>query len=120
MITDFSKLVLETARAFQIDPTEILGHCRKKNPSMARHVVMALWADDHAFQDAADRCRRRCHNTAMFASAKVFARAQLDESFARMVAEISRRCQYGAEEIGEPLPPSEENEEKRNFFIEPG
>jgi len=53
----------------------------------------------------------------MFASAKVCAMAQIDVSFARMVAGISARCQCGA---GGTLPESEEKEEKRNFFIEPG
>jgi len=120
MIVDFDLLVRETADAFGIDPHEVLGLSRKKTEALARHVVMALWADDHAYQDTVDRCRRRCHNTAMFASAKVFAMAQIDVSFARMVAGISARCQCGAKETSGTLPENEEKEENRKFFVDLG
>jgi len=117
MIVDFDLLIRETANALGVSPSDILGASRKKNPSLARHVVMALWADDHPYQDAADRCGRNCHSTVIFAREKIFHASQLDESFSRLVREISRRCQYGAEELGK-LPEDEENEGNRKFVIE--
>lgn len=117
MILDFDMLVVETANAFGVSVSDILGVSRKKNPSFARHVVMALWADDHPYQDAADRCNRNCHSTVIFAREKIFHASQLDESFSRLVRAISQRCQYGAEEPGE-LPEDEEKEGNRKFVIE--
>ncbi len=117
MILKFDLLVEETANALGVSVSDILGASRKKNPSLARHVVMALWADDHPYQDAANRCHRNCHSTVIFAREKIFHASQLDESFSRLVREISRRCQYGAEEPGE-LPEDEEKEGNRKFVIE--
>lgn len=97
MITDFDKLVDETARAFNVPPDEILGASRKHDPAMARHVVMALWSDYHPFQDAANRCNRNCHNSAMYARERVLNRAGYDADFARVVAGISARCKQAEE-----------------------
>ena len=62
--------------------------------ALARQVVMALWSDHHAFQDATNRVNRTCHNTAMYARERVLNRAELDPNFARIVAGIAARCQH--------------------------
>ena len=96
MITDFDLLLAETEAAFRVGREEILGPTRKKAPALARHVVMALWADDHAFQDAANRCNRGCHSTAMWARERVLNLSALDESFGEIVSEIRRKSQHGS------------------------
>jgi chromosomal replication initiation ATPase DnaA len=109
MITDFDLLLTETEAAFQVGREEILGPTRKKTPALARHVVMALWADDHAFQDAANRCNRGCHSTAMWARERVLSMAELDPSFASMINAIYHKCQWRAEEP-EAIEPEKETE----------
>jgi chromosomal replication initiation ATPase DnaA len=94
MITDFDLLLAETEAAFHVGREEILGPTRKKTPALARHVVMALWADDHAFQDAANRCNRGCHSTAMWARERVLNLSVLDESFGEIVSEIRWKSQH--------------------------
>jgi chromosomal replication initiation ATPase DnaA len=94
MITDFDLLLAETARTFDVSTEEILGPSRHQTISLARHVVMALWSDHHSFPESAARCRRVCHNSAMYAREKVLNRAELDANFARLVAGISNRCQH--------------------------
>jgi len=112
MIADFDLLVEETALAFKVDREDILGPGRTKTPSLARHVVMAAWADYHSYQDAADRCNRLSHATAMWARERVLNMAGLDQSFAMMIAEIYRKCQYGSGEMKEPEAVEPENESK--------
>ena len=112
MIADFNLLLEETAKALQVDAADILGPKRTKHASLARHVVMAIWADYHPFQDAANRCNRGCHSTAMWARERVLNAAGLDKSFAFMVSEISRRCQYAPETIQ----PECEQEEKAKYL----
>jgi chromosomal replication initiation ATPase DnaA len=102
MITDFQKLLAETARVFDVTPEVILAKGRKKEIALARQVVMALWSDHHSFQDAANRVNLTCHNTAMYARERILNRAELDPNFARIVAGIAARCQHTAEEP-EPL-----------------
>ena len=97
MITDFDKLLTETARVFDVTPEAILAKGRKKTIALARQVVMALWSDHHAYQDATNRVNRTCHNTAMYARERVLNRAEFDPAFGRIVAEISARCQHTAE-----------------------
>ena len=109
MIVDFDLLLSETAKAFQIGAEDILGPRRTMTASMARHVVMALWADHHPYQDASNRCNRRCHSTSMWARQRVLNAAEIDPSFALLVAGISKRCQHGASE----LPEAETKEEER-------
>lgn len=99
MIMDFDLLVLETSLAFDIPTDEILSSSRKKEATLARHVVMTLWADDHSFQDTANRCKRGCHSTVIHAREKILNKAGLDHSLAYMMSKISSRCQYGADEI---------------------
>ena len=94
MIANFDKLLTETARAFDVTEDGILGPTRHKTMALARQVVMALWSDHHAFQDATNRCNRTCHNTAMYARERVLNRAELDPNFARIVAGIAARCQH--------------------------
>lgn len=94
MITDFQKLLTETARAFDVTPEVILAKGRKKEIALARQVVMALWSDHHSFQDATNRVNRTCHNTAMYARERIINRAELDPNFARLVAGIAARCQH--------------------------
>lgn len=108
MITNFDLLVTETALVFDIPADEILGHSRKKEVTLARHVVMTLWADDHSYKDTANRCERGCHSTVIHAREKILNKAGLDHSLAYMMSKISRRCQYGADEINE----AEEEEEE--------
>ena len=94
MITDFDLLLAETARTFDVSTEAILGPSRHQTISLARHVVMALWSDHHSFPESAARCRRVCHNSAMYAREKVLNRAELDANFARLVAGIADRCQH--------------------------
>ena len=112
MITDFDLLVTETARVFNISADEVLSSSRKKEPTRARHVVMALWADDHSFQDTANRCGRKCHSTVIHAREKLLNRAGIDESLASIVETISKRCQYDAN------PSAIEELEEKSKFIE--
>ena len=112
MIADFNLLLEETAKMFRVEPSDILGPKRTKHASLARHVVMSIWADYHPYQDAANRCNRGCHSTAMWARERVLNAAGLDKSFAAMVSEISRRCQYAPETIQ----PECEQEEKAKFL----
>ena len=97
MITDFQKLLAETARVFDVTPEVILAKGRKKEIALARQVVMALWSDHHSFQDATNRVNRTCHNTAMYARERIINRAELDPNFARLVAGIAARCQHTVE-----------------------
>ena len=108
MITDFYKLVDQTALMFDVHPDEILGPSRKKEPSRARHVVMALWADHHSYQDAANRCGRKCHSTVIHAREKILNKAGIDQSLANMLEMIVARCQYGASEETTSEPRNEE------------
>lgn len=94
MITDFQKLLAETAHVFDVTPEIILAKGRKKEIALARQVVMALWSDHHSFQDATNRVNRTCHNTAMYARERILNRAELDPNFARIVAGIAARCQH--------------------------
>ena len=94
MIANFDRLLTETARAFDVTTEGILGPTRHKTMALARQVVMALWSDHHAFQDATNRVNRTCHNTAMYARERVLNRAELDPNFARIVAGIAARCQH--------------------------
>jgi chromosomal replication initiation ATPase DnaA len=112
MIADFDLLVEETALTFKVDREDILGPTRTKTASLARHVVMAAWADYHSYQDAAERCNRLSHATAMWARERVLNMAGIDQSFAMMIAEIYRKCQYGSEERTEPEAVEPENESK--------
>ena len=98
MIVDFDLLVRETADVFGVSTEDILGPKRTKLASMARHVVMACWADHHPYQDAANRCNRTCHSTVIWARQRILNEAEMDVSFAKMLAAISNRCQYGAEQ----------------------
>jgi hypothetical protein len=98
MIVDFDLLVRETADVFGVTPEDILGPKRTKHVSMARHVVMACWADHHPYQDTADRCNRTCHSTVIWARQRILNEAEMDVSFAKMLAAISNRCQFGAEQ----------------------
>ena len=113
MIVNFDLLVAETAKAFQVEAEDILGPRRTALASVARHVVMALWADHHPYQDASNRCNRGCHSTAMWARQRVLNMAEIDHSFALIVAGISKRCQYGQDELPEETP---SEEEKVQFF----
>ena len=97
MINNFEKLLHETAKAFDVTPEDILGPTRHKTMALARQVVMALWSDHHAYQDATNRCNRTCHNTAMYARERVLNRAGFDPAFASIVAGIAARCQHTAE-----------------------
>ena len=97
MITNFKKLLNETALAFDVTPEAILAKGRKKEIALARQVVMALWSDHHTFQDATNRVNRYCHNTAMYARDRILNRAGVDSSFARIVAGIAARCQHSEE-----------------------
>jgi hypothetical protein len=108
VITDFYKLVDQTALMFDVHPDEILGPSRKKEPSRARHVVMALWADHHSYQDAANRCGRKCHSTVIHAREKILNKAGIDQSLANMLEMIVARCQYGASEETTSEPRNEE------------
>jgi chromosomal replication initiation ATPase DnaA len=110
MITDFQKLLAETARVFDVTPEVILAKGRKKEIALARQVVMALWSDHHSFQDATNRVNRTCHNTAMYARERILNRAELDPNFARIVAGIAARCQH--EE------PEEKNRTLSTFCLE--
>ena len=94
MITDFQKLLAETARVFDVTPEVILAKGRKKEIALARQVVMALWSDHHSFRDATNRVNRTCHNTAMYARERILNRAELEPNFARIVAGIAARCQH--------------------------
>ena len=105
MITNFDRLLTETADVFGVAADDILGPKRTKRASLARHVVMACWADYHAYQDAADRCNRRCHSTVIWARQRILNMAEMDASFAAMVSGISRRCQNGAENEHEKKDP---------------
>ena len=115
MIADFNLLVEETSLAFMVDPEDILGPKRTKLAALARHVVMALWADFHPYQDASSRCNRGCHSTAMWARQRVLNMAEIDESFAAIVRSISRRCQHNPETKEEPE--TEEEPEVKFFTI---
>jgi chromosomal replication initiation ATPase DnaA len=111
MITNFETLVRETSDAFDVPPNEILGPKRTKEASLARHVIMACWSDDHSLQDTVNRCNRRCHSTVIWARHRVFNMAELDRSFALLIDRICRRSQDGAEILDEPepeLPPEPE------------
>ena len=59
MISNFEKLLHETAKAFDVTEADILGPTRHKTMALARQVVMALWSDHHAYQDATNRCKLR-------------------------------------------------------------
>lgn len=97
MINNFEKLLHETAKAFDVTEADILGPTRHKTMALARQVVMALWSDHHAYQDATNRCNRTCHNTAMYARERVLNRAGFDPAFASIVSGIAARCQHTAE-----------------------
>lgn len=112
MITDFDLLVSETARILNVPSSEILSRSRKKEPTRARHVIMALWSDHHSFQDTADKCGRSCHSTVIHAREKLLNRAGMDQSLARIVETISARCQPGADRSAIPQP------EKESKFIQ--
>ena len=112
MIADFDLLVDETALAFHVERDDILGPGRTKTQSLARHVVMAGWADYHSYQDAADKCNRLSHATAMWARERVLNMAGLDQSFAMMIAEIYRKCQYASGDMKEQEAVEPENESK--------
>lgn len=94
MITDFQKLLAETARIFDVTPEIILANGRKAEIALARQVVMTIWSDHHSFQDAANRVNRTSHQTAMHARERIINRAELDPSFARIVAGIAAQCQH--------------------------
>jgi len=98
MITNFDRLLSETADVFGVSPEDILGPKRTKCASLARHVVMACWSDYHPYQDTANRCNRTCHSTVIWARQRILNQAEMDVSFAKMLATISSRCQYGAEQ----------------------
>ena len=115
MIADFDLLVEETSIEFMVPPEDILGPRRTKLASLARHVVMALWADFHPYQDASTRCNRGCHSTAMWARQRVLNMAEIDESFAAIVRSIARRCQHDYFAIKEPE--TEEKPEVKYFTI---
>ena len=102
MITNFEKLLHETARAFDVTAEDILGPTRHKTMALARQVIMALWSDHHTYQDATNRVNRTCHNTAMYARERVLNRAELDQDFAWIVAGIAARCQQTAENPSNP------------------
>lgn len=115
MIADFDLLVEETSLAFMVDPEDILGPRRTKLASLARHVVMALWADFHPYQDASSRCNRGCHSTAMWARQRVLNMAEIDEHFASIVKIIARRCQHNFST--EEKPEIEEEKEVKYFSV---
>lgn len=94
MITDFKKLLYETALVFDVTPDAIIAKGRKAEIALARQVVMAIWSDHHSFQDAANRVNRTSHQTAMHARERIINRAELDPNFARIVAGIAARCQH--------------------------
>jgi chromosomal replication initiation ATPase DnaA len=98
MIVDFDLLVREAADVFGVTPEDILGPKRTKHVSMARHVVMACWSDYHPYQDTANRCNRTCHSTVIWARQRILNQAEMNVSFAKMLTNISSRCQYGAEQ----------------------
>lgn len=114
MIANFDKLLHETARAFDVAPEVILAKGRKKEIALARQVVMALWSDHHAFQDATNRVNRTCHSTAMHARERILNRAELDPNFARMVAGIAARCQHEEPEEKNRVPSTFCLEEQNN------
>ena len=105
MIANFNLLLQEAAKAFGVETEDILGPRRTQTVSLARHVVMALWADYHPYQEASERCNRGCHSTSMWARQRVLNMAALDVSFAAMVSGIAQRCQYATTETepGEPV-----------------
>lgn len=105
MISNFKLLLEETAKTFGVETEDILGPRRTQTVSIARHVVMALWADYHPYQEASERCNRGCHSTSMWARQRVLNMAALDDSFAAMVSGISNKCQYKPIEVepGEPV-----------------
>ena len=115
MIADFDLLVEETSIEFMVPPEDILGPRRTKLASLARHVVMALWADFHPYQDASTRCNRGCHSTAMWARQRVLNMAEIDEHFASIVKIIARRCQHNTETGKEPE--TEEEKEVKYFSV---
>ena len=113
MICDFELLLKETAAAFRVEPEDILGPRRTQTVSLARHVVMALWADHHPYQEASSRCNRGCHSTSMWARQRILNAAETDKSFAALIAKIARRCQNDFNETEEA---EEQEEEKIKFF----
>ena len=98
MIADFNLLLEETAKAFGVETEDILGPRRTQTVSLARHVVMALWADYHPYQEASQKCNRGCHSTSMWARQRVLNMAAMDDSFAAMVSAIAQKCQYAPTE----------------------
>ena len=115
VIANFNLLLEETAKEFGVETEDILGPRRTQTASLARHVVMALWADHHPYQDASTRCNRGCHSTAMWARQRVLNMAEIDEYFAAMVKNISKRCQHNPETKEEPE--IEEETEVKYFTI---
>ena len=99
MISDFDRLVAETAAAFQVPESSITGESRLKRPSMARQVVITLWTDHHPYIDAVQRVNRNRHFTAMYARERTYNRIMLEPEFAATVASIADRCK---DEPGEP------------------
>jgi len=115
VIADFDLLVEETSIAFMVPPEDILGPRRTQLASLARHVVMALWADFHPYQDASNRCNRGCHSTAMWARQRVLNMAEIDDSFASILRSISRRCQHDYFAMEEPE--TEETKDVKYFSV---
>jgi len=113
MIVNFDVLLNETAKEFGVGTEDILGPRRTQLASLARHVVMALWADFHPYQDASNRCNRGCHSTAMWARQRVLNMAEMDDSFAAVVKRISRMCQHDEATEGEP---EAETEKEVKYF----
>lgn len=85
---DFRRLVETCAREFQTTPEEILGKSKVHNVATARHLVAALWSDNHSYMDTARRLNKSKHWTIMNSRERIRFLVETDKWMSRVCADV--------------------------------
>lgn len=85
---DFHKLVDTCAREFQTTAEEILGKSKVHNVATARHLVAALWSDNHSYMDTARRLNKSKHWTIMNSRERIRFLVETDKWMSRVCADV--------------------------------
>jgi chromosomal replication initiation ATPase DnaA len=90
-INDSAALLSAAADIMQTTPEAIKGARKTFTESLARQIVMTLWAESHTLQEACGIVGRTHHTSAVYARRKIHSRLQYCEATRARISGIIER-----------------------------
>ena len=104
LIDNAPALIRAAAEVMGVSPESVTGKRKTFAESLARQIVMTLWAESHSLQDSCRIVNRHHHTAAFYARQKIHSRLQYCENTRERVRKILQK--YSENILAESNPAS--------------